>query len=123
MLSPHDRANVISTIAEDLIKHKDEILLANKMDLDKASAGGIKGPMFDRLVITQSKLESLSTGLLQISGSSHNNVGRILRSTKVSDTLNLVQKTVPIGIVLKSLLGFSINTMCILILLLILIVF
>ena len=123
MLSPHDRANVISTIAEDLIKRKDEILLANKMDLDKASAGGIKGPMFDRLVITQSKLESLSTGLLQISGSSHNNVGRILRSTKVSDTLNLVQKTVPIGIVLKSLLGFSINTMCILILLLILIVF
>ena len=117
MLSPHERANVISTIAEDLIKRKDEILLANKMDLDKASAGGIKGPMFDRLVITQSKLESLSTGLLQISGSSHNNVGRILRSTKVSDTLNLVQKTVPIGIVLKSLLGFSI------ILLLILIVF
>ena len=90
---------MISTIANDLVMQKDEILSVNKKDLEKASADGIKGPMYDRLVLTSTKLDALATGLQQIAESSHDNVGRILRRTKVSDTLNLVQKTVPIGII------------------------
>ena len=88
---------MISTIAKNLVMQKEEILSVNQKDLDKASADGIKGPMYDRLVLTSSKLDSLATGLQQIAESSHENVGRTIRRTKVSDTLNLVQKTVPIG--------------------------
>ncbi len=36
----------------------------------------------------------------QIAESSHNIVGKVLRHTKVSETLNLVQKTVPIGVLM-----------------------
>ena len=38
--------------------------------------------------------------LFQIAQSSHNNIGRVIRHTKVSDSLDLVQKTVPIGVLL-----------------------
>ncbi len=36
----------------------------------------------------------------QIAQTSHNNIGRVIRHTKVSDSLDLVQKTVPIGVLL-----------------------
>ena len=96
-LSPQERANIITVIANDLLTRKKEIMIANKKDLDKASTDGIKGPLYDRLALTENKLQALSTGLHQIAESSHGNVGKILRRTKVSDTLNLVQTTVPIG--------------------------
>ena len=96
-LSPLERANVISDIADQLVKRQEEILLVNKKDLDKALLDGIKGSMYSRLALTRSKIEALATGLHQIAESSYDNVGRTLRHVKVSDTLNLVQKTVPIG--------------------------
>lgn len=45
-------------------------------------------------------MESLATGLHQIANSSFENVGRVIRKTQVSDTLDLVQKTVPIGVLM-----------------------
>ena len=96
-LTPLERADVITVIAEELVKRQDEILMVNKKDLDKAALDGIKGPMYSRLLLTSAKIEALATGLHQIAESSYRNVGRVLRHTKVSDTLNLVQKTVPIG--------------------------
>ena len=38
--------------------------------------------------------------LLQIAEASHDIVGKVVRHTKVSETLNLVQKTVPIGVLM-----------------------
>ena len=92
-----ERASVISTIAEELVKRQEEIMTINKIDLEKATLHGIKGPMYSRLALTTAKIEALATGIRQIAESSYGNVGRVLRRTRVSDTLHLVQKTVPIG--------------------------
>ena len=42
----------------------------------------------------------LANNDLQIAESSHNIVGKVVRHTKVSETLDLVQKTVPIGVLM-----------------------
>ena len=99
-LTPGDRADIISMIADGLIRKENEILAANKLDLDAAEAEGITGPMFSRLALTKPKLESLAKGLKQIADASYENVGRVVRRTKVSETLHLVQKTVPIGVLM-----------------------
>ena len=52
------------------------------------------------MAITKSKLESLAIGLRQIADASYENVGKIIRKTKVSDSLYLVQRTVPIGVLM-----------------------
>ena len=52
------------------------------------------------MAITKPKLESLAIGLRQIADSSYENVGKIIRKTKVSDSLHLVQRTVPIGVLM-----------------------
>ena len=75
--------------------------------------------MYDRLVLTRAKLEDLAKGLNQIADSSITNVGRvvryiynikscsslknaqsIIRRTKISSSLEVVQKTVPIGVLM-----------------------
>ena len=69
-------------------------------DLANAKANGVTGPMFDRLALSDTKLEALCTGLMQIADTSYNNVGRVVRRTEISDTVQVVQKTVPIGVLL-----------------------
>ena len=50
--------------------------------------------------MSRAKLESLSTGLMQIADNSFDNVNRVVRRTRISDTLEVVQKTVPIGVLM-----------------------
>ena len=99
-LSPSERANVITNIADNLVKRKDEIIRANRLDLDEAQAKGVTGPLYSRLAFTEGKIKSLAEGLHQIADNSFDNVGRVLRRTRVSSTLDLVQKTVPIGVLM-----------------------
>merc|ERR1712223_130145 len=87
-------------IADGLITRENDIMAANKKDLEAATRDGITGPMFSRLALSRGKLESLATGLHQIANTSFENVGRVIRKTQVSDTLDLVQKTVPIGVLM-----------------------
>ena len=92
-------------------------MAANEKDLAAAQARGLTGPMYDRLVLTRAKLEDLAKGLNQIADSSITNVGRvvryiasnlaylknassIIRRTKISSSLEVVQKTVPIGVLM-----------------------
>ena len=91
---------MIKDIADALVSREADILAANRLDLDAATKEGITGPLFSRLALSKAKLESLSVGLHQIADSSHQNVGRVVRSTKVSQTMDLVQKTVPIGVLM-----------------------
>ena len=72
----------------------------HSQDLANAKANGVTGPMFDRLALSDMKLEALCTGLMQIADTSYNNVGRVVRRTEISDTVQVVQKTVPIGVLL-----------------------
>lgn len=99
-LLPEQRADVIRHLAGSLLTKEGDILAANTKDLEAAQARGLTGPMYDRLVVTRAKLEDLAKGLNQIADNSFNNVGRVLRRTKISESLEVVQKTVPIGVLM-----------------------
>ena len=58
------------------------------------------GPMYSRLAMSKQKIVSLSDGLRQIADASYENVGRVVRRTQVSETMELQQKTVPIGVLM-----------------------
>lgn len=77
-----------------------DILAANALDLEEASKKNLAKPLLSRLSLTSAKLKSLSSGLHQIAADSLNNVGRVLRRTKLAEGLELQQITVPIGVLL-----------------------
>lgn len=99
-LSPDQRASAIHSLAGLLVSKQDEILEANSKDLSEATNGGLAKPLLDRLSLSSSKLKTLSIGLKQIADSSYDNVGRVLKKTKLAENLTLRQVTVPIGVLL-----------------------
>ncbi|XP_052427409.1 delta-1-pyrroline-5-carboxylate synthase isoform X4 [Carassius gibelio] len=100
-LEPEQRSDIICALADLLTERKDEILSANKKDMEHAvSTGRLSPAMLKRLSLSSSKLNSLSIGLRQIAVSSQDSVGRVLRRTRVANNLELEQITVPIGVLL-----------------------
>uniref|UniRef100_A0A8C1BIR7 Delta-1-pyrroline-5-carboxylate synthase n=1 Tax=Cyprinus carpio carpio TaxID=630221 RepID=A0A8C1BIR7_CYPCA len=100
-LEPEQRSDIICILADLLTERKDEILSANKNDMEHAvSTGRLSPAMLKRLSLSSSKLNSLSIGLRLIAVSSQDSVGRVLRRTRVANKLELEQITVPIGVLL-----------------------
>ncbi|XP_051958124.1 delta-1-pyrroline-5-carboxylate synthase-like isoform X3 [Xyrauchen texanus] len=100
-LDSEQRSDIICALADLLTERKDEILTANKKDLElSVSTGRLSPAMLKRLSLSSSKLNSLSIGLRQIAVSSQDSVGRVLRRTRVANNLELEQITVPIGVLL-----------------------
>ncbi|XP_044194144.1 delta-1-pyrroline-5-carboxylate synthase isoform X5 [Thunnus albacares] len=100
-LHPDQRSEIICHLAELLTERKEEILAANKMDMDLAvNAGHLPPAMLKRLSLSPAKLNSLAIGLRQIAVAAQDSVGRVLRRTRVAHNLELEQITVPIGVLL-----------------------
>ncbi|XP_014013933.1 delta-1-pyrroline-5-carboxylate synthase isoform X1 [Salmo salar] len=100
-LHPDQRGEIICHLADLLVEKKEEILAANKMDMDLAvSAGQLSSALLNRLSLSPAKLNSLAIGLRQIAVASQDSVGRVLRRTRVAHNLELEQITVPIGVLL-----------------------
>lgn len=100
-LLPEQRSEIICAFADLLTEKREEILTANKKDMELAvSSGRLSPPMLKRLSLSSAKLNSLAIGLRQIAVSSQDSVGRVLRRTRVANNLQLEQITVPIGVLL-----------------------
>lgn len=100
-LHPDQRGEIICHLAELLTDRKEEILAANKTDMDQAVNAGLLPPaLVKRLSLSASKLGSLAVGLRQIAVAAQDSVGRVLRRTRVAHGLQLEQITVPIGVLL-----------------------
>ncbi|KDR15957.1 delta-1-pyrroline-5-carboxylate synthase [Zootermopsis nevadensis] len=99
-LAPEERATCIYTLADLLLSKEKEILEANDKDLAEATKSGLNKPLLSRLSLTPAKLKNLAIGLRQIAESSHINVNRVLRRTRLAPGLDLTQVTVPIGVLL-----------------------
>ncbi|XP_025050340.1 delta-1-pyrroline-5-carboxylate synthase isoform X4 [Alligator sinensis] len=100
-LQPEQRADIIYHLADLLTDQREEILLANKKDMEEAeNKGRLALPFMKRLSLSTSKLNSLAIGLRQIAASSQDSVGRVIRRTRIAKDLELEQVTVPIGVLL-----------------------
>ncbi|XP_046850990.1 delta-1-pyrroline-5-carboxylate synthase-like isoform X2 [Xenia sp. Carnegie-2017] len=99
-LEPEKRADILYRLADLLEERTTDILDANARDLEEASLLNVAAPLLSRLSLTPSKINNLAAGIRQIADSSHENIGRVLRRTKVAENLHLVQETVPIGVLM-----------------------
>ncbi|XP_075924501.1 delta-1-pyrroline-5-carboxylate synthase isoform X1 [Petromyzon marinus] len=99
-LQPEQRAEIVVRLAELLTERGDEILAANRVDLEAAASTGLAEPLLKRLALSTAKLNSLAIGLRQIAVASTTALGRALRRTLLAPGLELEQVTVPIGLLL-----------------------
>jgi len=93
------RNQILLVLADKLISKQDEILAANKLDLDEADKSGLNKQLHNRLKLTKSKLEGLSEGVKQIA-SMEDPVNQRLDLTELADGLILEKISCPIGVLL-----------------------
>lgn len=97
-LSTEEKNKGLTAMADHLIKYKDEIIEANKLDLKAAMDKGTAKAMLDRLALDSSRIEGMANGLRQVA-MLPDPVGEVLSMWTRPNGLQIGQKRVPLGVI------------------------
>src|SRR5215813_10143996 len=92
-----NRTAILKDIAAALRENASSIFEANKKDLAEAKAAGIAEPLYKRLVLNESKLRDVISGIEQIAAMD-DPVGRVVEETELDEKLILRKVQTPIGV-------------------------
>lgn len=98
-LSYQDRKTILYAVADALSEREEELLSANKKDLDAAAVDKIDAPLLGRLKLTKEKLATLATGIRQIADQP-DPLGVVKSKRELAEGVVLSQITVPIGVLM-----------------------
>jgi len=87
----------LNSMADALVEARDEILAANKIDIEKAQ-GVISPVMIDRLMLNSQRIEAMAKGIRDVA-LLPDPVGRILDESIREDGLRITKISVPMGVV------------------------
>ena len=88
----------LSAIAAALVDRTDEIIAANKIDLENAEKNGVRPAMLDRLLLTPERIEAIAQGVLQVKAL-NDPIGEIINMNTRPNGLMVGKKRVPMGVI------------------------
>jgi len=88
-------------VASALTERKEELLEANRKDIEAAGRDAVALPLVRRLKLSDEKLMTLATGIRQIADQ-EDPLGVVKSKREVAENLELMQITVPIGVLMAS---------------------
>ncbi len=89
---------MLSKLAELLIIHSNEILIANKLDIDAAKENGIGDVMIDRLRLDKMRIKAIANAVLAVS-KLESPTGKILEEFKINSGATAQKISVPFGLI------------------------
>ena len=95
-LSTEEKNNALLKMADSLIENADEILSANKSDLERAK-GTISDVMLDRLALTKERIEGMANGIREVVALP-DPVGKVLNRVERPNGIVIEKTTVPMGV-------------------------
>ena len=97
-LSSNEKNNALKASADALEKNINEVLEANKKDVEAAVANGIKGAFIDRLTLTEKRVKEKADGLRSVAALD-DPIGEVLYMKTLDNGLKIGQKRVPMGVI------------------------
>ena len=88
----------LDRIAAALVEKADEIIAANKEDIENAVKNGIRTAMIDRLTLTKERIEGIAEGVRQIKAL-NDPIGEVTKMWTRPNGLTIGQKRVPMGVI------------------------
>lgn len=88
----------LNAIADALIENEENIVAANKVDLERGEASGLPSGMLDRLMLNTERIQEIADALRELVALP-DPVGDILRGSTLPNGIELVQLQVPMGVV------------------------
>lgn len=95
-LNTEEKNQALFFMADALIENADEILTANKSDLEKAK-GTISDVMLDRLALTKERIEGMANGIKEVA-LLPDPVGKVLNRVVRPNGIVIEKTTVPMGV-------------------------
>ena len=90
--------NALEAIAKALCDKADEIIEANKIDIENARNNGTREAMIDRLTLTKERIEGIAEGVRQVKALA-DPIGEVTKMWKRPNGLEIGQKRVPMGVI------------------------
>lgn len=90
--------DALDCIAKALSERADEIIAANKIDIEAAKANGIRDAMIDRLTLTPERIEGIARGVKQVK-ELNDPIGEVINTVKRPNGLEIGKKRVPMGVI------------------------
>ena len=98
ILSTKEKDKALKLMAKEILNSKQEIIEANKIDIENAKNKNISDALLDRLALDEKRIEDMANGLLDII-KLPDPVGEVVSMWKRPNNLQIGQKRVPIGVV------------------------
>ncbi len=92
------KQQILQSIADSLITHADEIIKANKIDLENAEQNGVATTMLDRLMINGERVESMANGVRKVANLP-DPIGEVIDGSTLPNGLQIIKKRVPLGVI------------------------
>ena len=96
-LSTEVKNAALLEMADALLVHMEDILAANRLDMD-AAKGTISDVMLDRLLLNESRIQSMADGIRDVVALP-DPVGRVIEETMPQEGLDIKKVSVPIGVI------------------------
>ena len=84
--------------AEEILKHREDILKANEADVILAKEKGMSPALVDRLQLTDKRIDDIIEGIRQVAGL-EDPIGEVLSMKRRPNGLLIGQKRVPMGVI------------------------
>ena len=95
---PEIRINeILCDMADALVQHSEQILIANNMDMDSAR-GVVPDTMLDRLLLSKDRINQMAEGVRQVS-LLPSPVGSVLENIDRPNGLHIEKRAVPFGVI------------------------
>jgi len=95
LLSTAEKNSVLPAIADTIEKHENEILKANREDIE---ASGLEGAMRDRLLLTSARIKEMGRGVREVAGLP-DPIGETLAEWTKPNGLHIRKVRVPFGVI------------------------
>ncbi|MBP5510438.1 MAG: glutamate-5-semialdehyde dehydrogenase [Kiritimatiellae bacterium] len=98
VLATRQKVAIVKAMADGLEARREEIIAANKADLEAAAAAGMSGPMLDRLTLTDARFRAMTEGLRTVAALP-DPVGKVIKRTTRPNGMRIEKRRVPLGVV------------------------
>lgn len=90
--------NALDAIADALISRSDEIIEANKIDIENAKNNNMRPSLIDRLKLDKKRIDGIAEGVRQVKAL-NDPIGEVVKMWKRPNGLLIGQKRVPMGVI------------------------
>lgn len=98
VMSSKDKNMILNEVAKSIEAFSEEIINANKVDIEKARMAGMKDSLIDRLKIDDNRVKGMAAGLRDVAALA-DPIGETIEGKKLENGLEILKRRVPLGVI------------------------